>query len=136
MLTTSASCHSPLDRRVLIVLRSCSYLAEDWVTAVLHDGFSNFIGECRAALTLDQGTTDILNKLKDTVEQTEDDIYVASVINDCVGDGGGALPESTQRILDNLLVEFLRRHKQTLGGHYDLSLLGTSAPTTQNMNLA
>lgn len=47
-----------------------SYLSEEWVTALVNDEFPRLIEKCRSALCFDQGTTDILNTLKETVEVT------------------------------------------------------------------
>lgn len=55
------------------------------------------------------------------MQQTNDDVYVASVTNDCVGDGGDSLQETTRKIIEGQLVEFLRQHKLELAGIYDLN---------------
>lgn len=94
------------------------FFREAWVTAILHDKFSQLATSLRGSLQTDNGAFIIVESVIDTAESTNDDTMVSEARRHLIGDGGSGLPELTRKTVHDLGKEYLQRHRVVLTRFY------------------
>lgn len=94
------------------------FFRESWVTAVLHDKFSDLAATMRGSLQTDNGAFIIVESVVDSAESTGDDTIVSEARRQLIGEGGSNLPSLTKKTIQDLGMEFLQRNKIELTRFY------------------
>ena len=90
------------------------FFREPWMTALLHDKFSQLASKLRTSLQTDNGSFVMIEDVLEAAENTNDDALVAEHRRQKVGDGGEALPDLTRKIIGDIGLDFLQKNKVVL----------------------
>jgi hypothetical protein len=94
------------------------FFRDSWVTALLHDKFSQLADRIRVSLRTDNGAFVVIEDVLESAEQTGEDVTVAEHRRVRIGDGGDMLPELTRKTISDIGVDFLQKNKVVLNRFY------------------
>lgn len=93
-----------------------AYFRESWMTPLYHDKFAALVRVLAQSLKSDKGMFTILDRVFDVSDENLDDQMVALERRKILGDRCEFLPETTQKMIENSVMEFVRSNKDTLPG--------------------
>jgi len=103
-----------------------SFFRQEWATALYHASFKPFLDTLRAMLAEDEGSNDVvdhcLRVLRDRKEgggaadgaDGEADFTCFDAMKTRIGPGGSELMESTKKMIEVMVVEYIKRNRYTL----------------------
>jgi hypothetical protein len=94
------------------------YFRENWVSAILHDRFSDFTQGLRRTLQTDKGTFMVVEGVMEGAFSTSEDSILAEARRKIIGDDGIFLPDLTKKSIQDFSMDYLRKNRGILNKFY------------------
>lgn len=94
------------------------FFSEDWVSALRFDRFPFVADIVRNSLFSDKGMINILDKVMENAESTDDVDMISIARKNIVGDRGAFIDSKTRAVVSAYVIDFVRKNKGYLSNYY------------------
>ncbi|CAE7520304.1 unnamed protein product, partial [Symbiodinium microadriaticum] len=94
------------------------YFSEDWVAALRFDRFPFMADIIRSSLFSDKGMINILDKVMENAESTDDIEAIMLARKNILGDRGDHIDAKTRGVVSSYVIDFIRKNKTYLPQYF------------------
>lgn len=95
-----------------------SFLREDWADILFHDKFRDLLVTIRSAVKNETAVISMIERVFEIADRMTEDNIVAEMRKKLFGEKCSHISESTRKVIENSILDFIREYKSTLSNYY------------------